>query len=124
MEGREAKELTFIKGKIVNREQESIKLQGRKIYRGESQNPRVRNNLRARIFADLGYMLLFVEKNGYLFKAQKKCCKNNSAKKYKRCFARVSGMVYETCTRRKNHESHFVHMVCIYILFFSRRNVS
>lgn len=54
MEGRKAKELSFIKGEIVNREQEFIKLEGRKIYRGESQKPRVRTNLRARIFADLG----------------------------------------------------------------------
>lgn len=53
MEGRKAKELSFIKGEIVNREQEFIKLEGRKIYRGESQKPRVRTNLRARIFADL-----------------------------------------------------------------------
>lgn len=55
----------MVKGEIISREQEFIKLQGGKIYRGESQNPTVRNNLRARIFADQGCIILFVEKNGF-----------------------------------------------------------
>lgn len=67
MEGREAKGPTFIKSETVNREKEFIKLQDRKIHWGESQKPRVRNNLTARIFC----MILFAEKN-WLFSRLRK----------------------------------------------------
>lgn len=58
---RESKDTGSIKNKIVNR-----KLHGRRIYRRESQKSRVRSNLRVNIFAELGCVIIFVEKKWIL----------------------------------------------------------
>lgn len=122
MEGRKAKELSFIKGEIVNREQEFIKLEGRKIYRGESQKPRVRTNLIARIFADLGCRIWFVEKNGFSSRLRKGVVRATLPQNIKDVYIGKWYGLWNSQMEEKPWKP--LHIVCTYTLFFPRRNRS